>query len=57
MNGARQVWLVAAREIRERGRSRAFLVSLLVMLLAVAAAIALPAFLEIGRASCRDRVL
>jgi ABC-2 type transport system permease protein len=48
MNGARQVWLVAAREIRERGRSRAFLVSLLLMLLAVAAAIALPAFLDTG---------
>ena len=46
MNGARQVWLVAAREIRERGRSRAFLVSLLLMLLAVAAAIALPALLD-----------
>jgi hypothetical protein len=34
MSGARQVWLVAAREIRERGRSRAFLGSLLLMLLA-----------------------
>ena len=43
MNGVRQTWLVAAREIRERGRSRAFLASLLLMLLAVAAAIALPA--------------
>ena len=48
MNGARQTWLVAAREIRERGRSRAFLVSLLLMLLAVAAAIALPAVLDTG---------
>ncbi len=28
MNGARQTWLVAAREIRERGRSRAFVASL-----------------------------
>jgi ABC-2 type transport system permease protein len=48
MNGVHQTWLVAAREIRERGRSRAFLVSLLLMLLAVAAAIVLPAFLETG---------
>jgi len=48
MNGARQTWLVADREIRERGRSRAFLVSLLLMLAAVAAAIALPALLDTG---------
>ena len=48
MNGVRQTWLVAAREIRERGRSRAFLASLLLMLLAVAAAIALPALLDTG---------
>jgi ABC-2 type transport system permease protein len=49
MIGARQSWLVAAREIRERGRSRAFLASLLLMLLAVAAAIVLPALLDTGR--------
>jgi ABC-2 type transport system permease protein len=48
MNGARQTWLVAAREIRERGRSRAFLASLLLMLVAVAGAIALPALLDAG---------
>jgi ABC-2 type transport system permease protein len=48
MNGARQSWLVAAREIRERGRSRAFLGSFLLMLLAVAAAITLPAMLDDG---------
>jgi ABC-2 type transport system permease protein len=48
MNGARQSWLVAAREIRERGRSRAFVASLLLMLLAVAAAIAVPALLDTG---------
>lgn len=48
MNGVRQTWLVAAREIRERGRSRAFLVSLVLMLVAVAAAIVLPAFLDPG---------
>jgi ABC-2 type transport system permease protein len=48
MNGVRQGWLVAAREIRERGRSRAFLASLLLMLVGVAAAIALPALLDTG---------
>jgi ABC-2 type transport system permease protein len=48
MNGVHQSWLVAAREIRERGRSRAFLASLLLMLVAVAAAIALPALLDTG---------
>jgi len=48
MNGVRQTWLVAAREIRERGRSRAFVASLLLMLLAVAAAIALPALVDTG---------
>jgi len=46
MNGARQSWLVAAREIRERGRSRAFLASLVLMLVVVAAAVALPALLD-----------
>ncbi|HET7490123.1 MAG TPA: ABC transporter permease [Acidimicrobiales bacterium] len=48
MNGAHQTWLVAARELRERGRSRAFLGSLVLMLLAVAGAIVLPAFLDTG---------
>jgi ABC-2 type transport system permease protein len=48
MNDARQTWLVARREIRERGRSRAFLLSLVLMLVTVAAAIALPAFLDTG---------
>jgi ABC-2 type transport system permease protein len=42
----RQSWLVAVREIRERGRSRAFLASLVLMLLVVAAVVALPAFVE-----------
>jgi ABC-2 type transport system permease protein len=51
MSSARQCWLVAAREIRERGRSLAFLASLLLMLLAVAAAIALPALLDTGPGS------
>jgi ABC-2 type transport system permease protein len=45
---ARQSWLVAAREVRERGRSRAFIASLLLMLLVVAAAITLPAVLDSG---------
>ena len=36
MNGARQSWLVAVREIRERGRSRGFLLSVVVMLVGVA---------------------
>ena len=48
MNGIRQAWLVAAREIRERGRSRAFVASLLLMLIAVAGAVALPALLDTG---------
>lgn len=48
MNAARQTWLVAQREIRERGRSRAFLASLVLMLVAVAGAIALPALLDDG---------
>jgi ABC-2 type transport system permease protein len=48
MNGPRQTWLVAQRELRERGRSPAFLVSLALMLLAVAAAITLPALLDTG---------
>jgi ABC-2 type transport system permease protein len=46
MSAARQTWLVAAREIRERGRSRAFVASLLLMLVTVAAAIALPAVFD-----------
>jgi ABC-2 type transport system permease protein len=46
MNGTSQAWLVAARELRERGRSRAFLVSLVLMLVAVATAIVLPALLD-----------
>lgn|SRR5262245_25056556 len=45
MSGRRQVWLVARRELRERSRSRAFRVSILVMVLAVAALIVLPAVL------------
>lgn len=48
MSDARQIWLVAAREIRERGRSRAFLASLLLMVVAVAGAIVLPSVLDTG---------
>ena len=35
MNGVRQGWLVAERELRERSRSRAFLASLVIMIVAV----------------------
>lgn len=45
MTGFRQSWLVAVREMRERSRSRAFRVSILLMVLAVAAMIVLPALL------------
>jgi ABC-2 type transport system permease protein len=48
MNGLRQGWLVASRELRERGRSRSFLVSVVLMLVAVAGAIVLPALLDTG---------
>jgi ABC-2 type transport system permease protein len=48
MNGVRQGWLVARREIRERSRSRAFLVSLALMIVAVAATLILPAVLKPG---------
>lgn len=46
MNGARQSWLVASRELRERGRSRAFIASLLIMIVAVVGAIALPSLIN-----------
>jgi ABC-2 type transport system permease protein len=42
------VWLVALREMRERGRSRSFWVALIVMLIGVAGAIAVPALLDAG---------
>lgn len=48
MNGVRQAGLVAAREVRERGRSRVFLVSVLLMLVGAAGAIVLPALLDTG---------
>ena len=46
MSGWHQGWLVARREMRERSRSRAFLVSIVVMILAVTAMIVLPAVLS-----------
>jgi ABC-2 type transport system permease protein len=48
VTGTRQTWLVAARELRERGRSPAFLVSLVLMLIGVAAVIVLPALVDSG---------
>lgn len=48
MNSARQSWLVALREIRERGRSRAFVASLVLVVVVVAGSIALPALLTSG---------
>lgn len=46
MNGVRQGWLVARREIRERARSRAFQASVLLMIVGVAAVLILPALLK-----------
>ena len=46
--GVNQAWLVAAREVRERSRSRAFLASVVLMVIAVAGAIVLPALLDTG---------
>ena len=46
MNGVRQGWRVAKRELRERSRSRAFLASLAIMVIAVVGVIALPALLD-----------
>ena len=48
MNGLRQGWLVARREMRERSRSRAFRAGVVVMLILVVAAIALPQLLKGG---------
>ena len=46
MTGARQGWLVARRELRERSRSRAFQASVVLMIVAVAAVLILPALLK-----------
>jgi ABC-2 type transport system permease protein len=48
MNGVRQGWLVAKRELRERSRSRAFVASLAIMVIGVVGVIALPALLNSG---------
>ena len=46
MNGMQQTLLVARREIRERGRSRAFVASLVLMVVCVGAVIVLPGLLD-----------
>ena len=46
MSGLRQAWLVARREMRERSRSRAFRASVVLMIVAVAAVLILPALLK-----------
>jgi ABC-2 type transport system permease protein len=46
MNGMRQGWLVTKREIRERARSRAFLASVALMVVTVAAMLIIPAVLK-----------
>jgi ABC-2 type transport system permease protein len=46
MNGVRQGWLVAKREIRERSRSTAFRASVVLMIVGVAAVLILPALLK-----------
>jgi ABC-2 type transport system permease protein len=49
MNGMRQGWLVTRREIRERGRSKAFWAGILLTLIAVIAAVAIPAMAQTGK--------
>lgn len=46
MSGASQAWLVALREVRERGRSRSFLAGLAATLVIVVAMIVAPALLD-----------
>ncbi len=46
MNGVRQGWLVAVREMRERSRSGAFRASMVVMILVVLGLIVAPSLLE-----------
>lgn len=48
MSSWRQVWLVARREIRERSRTRAFRASLVLMVAAVVAVVALPGLFQSG---------
>jgi len=49
MNGMRQGWLVASREIRERSRSKAFWAGIVITLAVVIAAIAIPAMMQTGK--------
>ena len=46
MSGLRQGWLVAVRELRERSRSGAFRIGLLLMLVVVVGAIVVPSMLD-----------
>jgi len=48
MTGVRQAWLVARREMRERGRSPAFRASVLLMMVTVAAMLVLPTLFKPG---------
>lgn len=48
MNGVRQGWLVTRREMRERSRSRAFLLSLVLMVATVVAMLVVPRLLSSG---------
>lgn len=48
MNGRRAVWLVALREIRERGRSKAYLISTVLTIILVGGVVALPNLLGGG---------
>ncbi|HET7246840.1 MAG TPA: ABC transporter permease [Streptosporangiaceae bacterium] len=48
MGSVRQGWLVAKREFRERGRSRAFLASVALMVVTVAAMLIIPALFQTG---------
>ena len=52
MNGVRQSWLVALRELRERSRSRAFQASVIAMVVVVAGVILLPSL--IGSDNTKD---
>lgn len=48
MNSLQAVWLVARREIRERGKSKGYIISTFLTIILVGGAIALPALLEGG---------
>ena len=49
MNGMRQGWLVASREMRERSRSKAFWAGLVITLIVVIAAVAIPAMIQTSK--------